>query len=656
MSDGTFFGTLCAVDPEPKQLTQHQVYLLTVLTRIIATSLERDHELSRRQDAQRQLRRQLDYNTAINSSLLSGLFAVDEQYCVTFMNPAAESMLGWTEAELLGKHMHEMIHYQHADGTPFLEKDCPMRGALSGRRVHRDEDVFTRKDGTIFSVGYTSQPIFDAGHIMGAVVSFRDLTEVKKTEEISSFLASIVESSDDAILSKSLEGIITSWNRGAQKLYGYSPEEVIGKSVSILVPPENPTEIPKILEALRRGETLNHFETVRVKKDGGRIHISVNISPILDSHGKIIGASTIARDITERKLIEKLRHENEELFRSSFEDAATGVALVAPDGRWIRVNHALCEILGYSEQELLHPTFLEATHPDDREAILDHVRQVLAGERHTFQTQKRYFHKDGHEVWVQLNASLIRDGEDNPLYFVCQIQDISELKELEEMKVRFVSSVSHELRTPLTSIEGYLDALLEDEAGPLNEEQREYAEIAYRNAERLKMLVGDLLMLSRIESGKLEIRFEAVDMGESVRSVKQELLPLAESKGIPISVSAEPDLMVSGERLRLTQVLSNLVSNAIKFTPSRCSVALRAYRSGREVIVEVADQGVGIPAAELPRLTDRFFRASTAGTIQGTGLGLAIVKEIVERHGGRLEIESEEGAGSTFRVVLPLAT
>ncbi|CAA9366213.1 MAG: hypothetical protein AVDCRST_MAG93-7995, partial [uncultured Chloroflexia bacterium] len=455
---------------------------------------------------------------------------------------------------------------------------------------------------------------------------------------------------------KTLEGTITSWNRGAQRMYGYSPEEAVGKPISILVPPEKLDEIPQILETLRQGVATDNFETERVRKDGTRIHISANFSPVLGPREEIIGAATIARDITERKRIEGALRESEQLFRSSFENAAIGMALVAPDGRWLQVNHALCQILGYPEQELLEKTFQDMSHPDDLEADLDCIRQLLAGSLHTCKLEKRYLHKQGHAVWVLLNSSLVRDTRDNPLYFIAQVQDISERKELEEMKGRFVSSVSHELRTPLTSIEGYLDALLDDEAGPLNKEQREYAEIAYRNADRLNMLVEDLLLLSRIESGKLSMSFEAVSVDESVRHVEQELRNVAENKGLSLLISTDTDLVVSADRLRLAQVFTNLVGNAIKFTPSGGSVELRGRRSGEEVIVEVVDQGVGIPATELPRLTERFFRASTAGTVQGTGLGLAITKEIIERHQGRLEIESVEGEGSTFLVVLPIAT
>lgn len=405
LSDGTFFGTLCAVDPEPKQITQAHSDLLTILARIIAISIDRDRELGEHQLTIQQLNRQLAYNKAITSSVSTGLYMLDTEGCFVFLNPAAEAALGWSATDLVGADAHEFIHYQHADGALHAREDCPLLEVLhSGSAVQVEEEVFIRKDGTRFPVAYKAEPVFEEKGLTGAVVSFKD---------------------------------------------------------------------------------------------------------------------------------------------------------------------------------------------------------------------------------------------------------ISKRKELDDMKDRFVSSVSHELRTPLTSIEGYLDALLEDEAGPLEEEQREFAEIAYRNANRLKMLVSDLLLLSKMESGKLTMRFGAVDVGELVAEVKQELRPLAESKDILLSLKVEPNLAINADPLRISQVLTNLVNNAIKFTPPRGSVKLRACRSGDEVLIEVADDGVGIPKAELPQLAERFFRASTASTIQGTGLGLTITKEILRMHQGELKVESEEGVGSTFRVRLP---
>jgi two-component system, OmpR family, sensor kinase len=226
------------------------------------------------------------------------------------------------------------------------------------------------------------------------------------------------------------------------------------------------------------------------------------------------------------------------------------------------------------------------------------------------------------------------------------------LRELDAMKSQFVSSVSHELRTPLTSIKGYVEMLAAEDVGPLNAEQREYATIALRNTARLQRIIDDLLTLSRIDAGRLEL--ELLDLGNVLEDVREAVEPLAYQREIRISLEAAPSLTVLGDRARLDQALGNLVSNAVKFSPAGETVLLRARREDGQTLVEVSDSGVGIPRDEIPELMKRFYRASTAGTVEGTGLGLAISREIIERHQGRVEVESEEGIGSTFRVRLPL--
>jgi two-component system, OmpR family, sensor kinase len=230
---------------------------------------------------------------------------------------------------------------------------------------------------------------------------------------------------------------------------------------------------------------------------------------------------------------------------------------------------------------------------------------------------------------------------------------VKELRHLDELKGEFVSAVSHELRTPLTSIKGYLESVLEEEPGPLNEQQREELEIVYRNATRLQDLANDLLTLARLESGRIEMELRPLDPCSLLAELREELQPAARRRGVELRLDCGRALEVEADELRLHQALGNLIGNAIKFSHEDERVALRALARDAEVLIEVSDRGVGIPAHEVPRLKERFYRASTAGDAQGTGLGLAITQEIVQRHGGRLEVESQVGSGSTFRIRLP---
>lgn len=230
---------------------------------------------------------------------------------------------------------------------------------------------------------------------------------------------------------------------------------------------------------------------------------------------------------------------------------------------------------------------------------------------------------------------------------------IEGLRSLDELKSGFVSSVSHELRTPLTSIKGYLEALVEGEAGELNDEQSEYAEIAVRNTGRLQDLVADLLMLSRLDSGRLRFDQHVIDVSLFLAEVADELRPVAHAAGVALLSEAPGGLTILGDKLRLQQAISSLVDNAIKYSKPPSTVEITAKPDNDFIAISVRDHGVGIPAHEIPKLKERFYRGSTVGAVEGTGLGLAIATDIVDRHGGRIDVRSEVGVGSEFRIYLP---
>jgi signal transduction histidine kinase len=230
------------------------------------------------------------------------------------------------------------------------------------------------------------------------------------------------------------------------------------------------------------------------------------------------------------------------------------------------------------------------------------------------------------------------------------------LRELDRLKDEFVALVSHELRTPLTSIRGYLELVLDGEAGDLTDDQREFLGIVERNAHRLLALVGDLLFLAQVEAGKLSLELGAVDLSSLAAETVETARPLAEEKGVTLTLASGPLPLLAADRIRLAQLLDNLVSNGVKFTPSGGRVDVRVRGERGRAVIEVRDTGMGVPPGEQDHLFERFFRASkaTEQAIPGTGLGLAISKAIVHAHGGRITVASEEGKGSTFRVDLPI--
>jgi PAS domain S-box-containing protein len=347
-----------------------------------------------------------------------------------------------------------------------------------------------------------------------------------RAEEAMLQLAAIVESSNDAICGTTLDGLIQNWNHGAERLYGYSRHEVLGKHVSLIHAEQ--MKDADLLQRIAAGERVSRLETINLTKDGRKIEVSMTISPILDRTGQIVGASTIARDITDERILDRLKSD-------------------------------------------------------------------------------------------------------------------------------FVGTVSHELRTPLSAIKGFLELVVDGEAGPINETQREFLDIAVRNSDRLGALINDLLDMSRIESDRLEMKSGPVDLGAVLAEVGATFRHEAYTKGLVLREEVPELPLVRGDKSRLIQVFCNLVSNAIKYTP-KGEVGIRAAPVGDDVEVMVYDSGIGLTPEEQALLFTKFFRGSNPVVTEsrGTGLGLVIAKAILQAHNASIDVESRPGEGTQFRVVLPL--
>jgi PAS domain S-box-containing protein len=339
------------------------------------------------------------------------------------------------------------------------------------------------------------------------------------------------------------------------------------------------------------------------------------------------------------------------------DDRDTGTSWISPQ---------IEAITSYSPAEwLANPDLLaEVLHPDDRERVLAEMKRVKesGGSR---DHEYRMVRRDGSVVWMHDTAvTVVEGGRRYARGFVVDVtarreaeleleRQNEQLRELDGLKDEFIALVSHELRTPLTSIRGYLELIGEDEN--LTEEQLRFLDTIDRNAQRLQRVVGDLLFVAQVEAGKLSLEDGEVDINTVVDEAVQAAQPSAANKSIALMVELGELPEIRGDRARLAQVLDNFISNAIKFTPTGGRVTVTTNVLPGEIEIVVSDTGMGIPANELPLLFQRFFRTerATAGAIPGTGLGLAIAKAIVTGHGGRIRVASEDGAGTTFRVVLP---
>ncbi|HET9369744.1 MAG TPA: ATP-binding protein [Vicinamibacterales bacterium] len=525
-------------------------------------------------------------------------------------------------------------------------------------------------------------------------------------------LARVVESSDDAIISKDLNGIITSWNPAATRLFGYSEGEAIGRSVRMLIPTELQSEEDVVLARIRAGQKVDHYETIRQRKDGSLMSISLTVSPIKNEHGEIVGASKIARDISERvrllaiarehaetaerlervgamvastlerdTIVQKVTDLATELTRAEFgaffynvTDVETGNAYMlytlsgAP-------KEAFAQFPNPRATELFAPTFdgLGPVRVDDV------TRDPRYGKNQPFAGMPK-----GHlpvRSYLAVPVKGIAGGVLGGLFFghsrigvftqqherlatgvaawasvaLENARLYAEAQDANRMKDDFLAVLSHELRTPLNAILGYSRLL---RGGILTGDQAERGlETLERNAGWLTEIVEDVLDVSRIVSGKLHLDVQAVELPLIVANALATVRPAADAKGVRLETVFDPHVgVVSGDPARLQQVIWNLLSNAVKFTPRDGRVLVRIDRAGDDLEIVVADTGAGIRREFLPFVFDRFRQADSGTTRRagGLGLGLAIVRHIVEMHGGTVEAESAgPDRGATFRVRLP---
>jgi PAS domain S-box-containing protein len=509
-------------------------------------------------------------------------------------------------------------------------------------------------------------------------------------------LASIVESSDDAIVSKTLDGIITSWNKAAERIFGYSAEEMIGRPISLLSMPGEEGEMTAILKRIRSGERVEHHQTLRRHKDGRAIPVSLTISPIRDERGRIIGAFKVSRDISETKrLIAQQQRavaqtQAEKRFHKLLEAAPDAILEVDQAGKILVANEAAEKIFGYSRDELLEltvealvPAAVRGDHIQHRVSYATHPQTRPMGSGLELKAQR----KDGSLFPVEISLSPNR-GDDG-LRVIALVRDITQRKETENrlnaireqytaelaskneqlearnlevekasrLKSEFLASMSHELRTPLHTIIGFSELLSEEIQGTLNPDQKRFVGHVLQDARHLLELINEVLDISKIESGRLELQHETFNFGECVDEVLAGIRQRAEARSIQVeNKNAFHDQLIA-DRLRVKEILYNLLNNAVKFTAAGGSVWLESLIQDGFLQVTIGDTGIGIPQEEQMAIFEKFYQAAgTQGVIrEGTGLGLPITKHLVELHGGRIWVESEPGKGSRFSLTLPLS-
>jgi PAS domain S-box-containing protein len=607
-------------------------------------------------------------------SIGDAVITTDVESRVTYLNAVAESLTGWSQRDALGQRLDTVFRILNEKTRQPVENPATKalrQGLVVGLANHT---VLIRKDGVECPIDDSAAPIRnERGEISGCVLIFRDVTAQRRVEQdkaaqllTARLLASIVESSDDAIVSKSLAGVIQSWNAAAERLFGYTAEQAVGRHISLVIPPDRIAEEDHIIASLTAGKRIEHFETERQRSDGRHIPVSLTVSPIKDDDGRVIGASKIVRDITDRKRVEAER----ERFVTLVENSTDFVGICDLNAIPIFVNRAGLEMVGLDSIEQARNTPVEEFFfPEDRHTVMrEFFPEVLEKGHGEIEVRFRHF-KTGEARWMAYKLLVLNDAAGRPSGLATVSQDVTEHKRLEDnlrelaadlsegdrRKDEFLATLAHELRNPLAPLCNMLEVLKRAD----DEETRLRArDTMDRQLAQLVRLVDDLLDLNRITHNRLELRQGQVELSTIIQQAVEASRPLADSAGheLRVTLPDEP-LYAYADPARLAQVFDNLLNNSCKYTDPGGEIRVTAERDGHEVVVSVRDTGRGIPADKLNTIFDMFMQVDRAleRSQGGLGIGLTLVKRLVEMHGGSIEARSAgEGQGSEFVVRLPM--
>lgn len=635
-------------------------------------------------------------NDAIISNDLTGK--------ITSWNPGAERIFGYSEEEAVGRNFSILVPDERLEEVQEI-----MTNISNGISLSDFQTLLLHKSGKSVPISVAVNPVKDAfGRIAGASQVARDISEKLQGEEKQAILSAIVQSSDDAIISKNLDGTIMSWNRGAQDIFGYSEEEVIGKSITLLIPEERLSEEVDILSKIRKGVKIEHFETIRRHKSGREIHVSITVSPVKNSRGKIIGASKVARDITNRmeaqaamkRYIENLETLNT-VGKSISENLdvqgilqrvtdSTTLLTGAKFGAFFYNNtdeegnsFRLFTLSGAPRKSFEHMSMPRHTQLFRSTFVERKVVRVDDITKHEDFAQNSPFNglPPGHLLVVSYLAVPVVSksgnviggllyGHPEPGIFTAEHELLvvniaaqaavsldnsrlfEQVKSLSDKKDEFIALASHELKTPLTTIKGYLQVL---EKRQIDQMSQLFLNKALNQVEKLNSLVEDLLNMSRLETAQLDFNLEVFDLREMLKEIIETFSYTSHSHEVIARLGKTP-AMVKADKQRIEQAVLNLLTNAVKYSPNANRIFTKLEVVGENVTLKVQDEGIGLTREQRQQLFTRFYRAENTKGISGLGIGLYLTKQIIDRHEGRIDVSSEYGKGSEFSFTLPLET
>ena len=626
------------------------------------TQLQREAQLlkleaAKRAEAEREL-------SDFVENAIEALHKVGPDGTVIWANKAELELLGYAADEYIGHHIGEF----HVN--PTILEDI-LRRLSSGENLLNYAAQLRCKNGSIKHVLIHSNAKFKDGEFQYSRCFTRDVTHIREHEIDRARLASIVDSSEDAIISKNLDGIIQSWNSGAEKLFGYTAQEAIGQPNTLIIPNDRRQEEAQILDQIRQGQRIEHFETVRITKDGQPLDMSLTVSPVLDRDGQVVGASKIGRNITERKKAESQLRKSEERLRRLLALLPVGVyTCEAPTGRLTYWNGQATKLWGREPKpgdtaerycgahKLYKPDGTYLPHSECPMAVA--VTKGLQFRNMEVQIER----PDASRITALVNIDPIYDDARELVGAINVFQDITVLKDAERQlkdadrrKDEFLATLAHELRNPLAPIRNSLYILRM--AGQNPDAAARVHDMMERQIMHLIRLVDDLLEVSRISRGKIELRKEHLILSSVLNQAIETSKPVIEASkhNLELVLPKEP-VHIEGDVIRLSQVFSNLLNNAAKYMNIGGNIKIFVTPEVKDVRISVRDTGIGIPPEMLTRVFEMFVQVDNPlrQAHDGLGIGLSLVKSLVEMHGGEVSVHSEGiGKGSEFTVRLPLA-
>ena len=597
-----------------------------------------------------------------------GVAVEDRHGRYLYTNQVFASFLGYTSQELSGRSHLEFS----AEGDGLLSTNTDRRAWSRPLSAVGSLTRYRRKDGRLVWARVHVDPIRgQSGEPEGFVLYIEDWTDRQAEQDLLADSLSLFETAQEcggigtfvAWLTPDKVGV-DEWSKTCMEIFGYDETTYDGTNEAFWRR-IHPDDLQMVREAQRLAHETGSYYDVQhriVRPDGVVRWVRERARVEHTDDGIPLRFLGVTMDITKDRLQEEALRASEADFKGAFESAAIGTVIAGLDGAVRRTNGAVTRILGRPEESLVGQSLADFAYPEDV-PHLPTIVSMIAQERDVESFTQRLRHAEGHEIWVRINRSVIRDADGAPRHVITQVEDVTAFlaarAELDEARAeaqareRVTAMLNHEIGNPVNAVLGFVQLLRDGSPGPLTDKQRLYLENLSTAATQLHELVGEALEMSRISSSVFEVKAVPVRLGDQLYSALNQTQPLAAAKGSRLSMECPEDVLVAADPHRLLQVLRNLVGNAIKHTPGGTSILVVGRTHGNHAEIAVADDGEGIPPDELERIFDEFVQVGPDRS--GTGLGLAICRQLTQLMGGELSVSSTLGEGTRFAFTLPLA-